>query len=120
MRRVPPVFTDEYTQFQCTTLFVSAACLNGVEFDCENVCGDDTSALLLFLSYRARMRFYGLIAYYGIGRENPGPDHLPGFMRTIMSKGREVRGLGGAMVGGTAALEQLGTWVRDEIGRAHV
>src|SRR3546814_8279796 len=34
-------------------------------------------------------------------------------MRTIMSKGLEVRGFGGAMVGGTAALEQLGTWVRD-------
>src|SRR3546814_20434466 len=55
----------------------------------------------------------GSIAYYGNCREGPGPVHLPGFMRTIMSKGLEVRGFGGAMVGGTAALEQLGTWVRD-------
>jgi NADPH-dependent curcumin reductase CurA len=33
-------------------------------------------------------------------------------MRTIMSKGLEVRGFGGTLVGGTAALEQMTDWVK--------
>ena len=71
-----------------------------------------TQAVLPLLKYRARMPVCGFIAYYGIGLEGPGPDRLPGFMRTIMSKGLEVRGFGGAMVGGSAALEQLAAWVK--------
>ena len=71
-----------------------------------------TQAVLPLFNYRARMPVCGFISYYGIGREGPGPDHLPGFMRTIMSKGLEVRGFGGALVGGSAALEQLAVWVK--------
>jgi NADPH-dependent curcumin reductase len=38
---------------------------------------------------------------------------LPGFMRTVMSKGLEVRGFGGAMTAGPEALKQLATWVKE-------
>jgi NADPH-dependent curcumin reductase len=72
-----------------------------------------TDAVLPHLKYRARMPVCGFIAYYGIGKEGPGPDRLPGFMRTIMSKGLEVRGFGGAMTGGTEALKQLAVWVQE-------
>ena len=92
---------------------LEAACPDGIDVYIENVGGDVTAAVLPLLKYRARMPVCGFIAYYGIGREGPGPDRLPGFMRTIMSKGLEVRGFGGAMVGGAAALEQLGAWLRE-------
>jgi NADPH-dependent curcumin reductase CurA len=88
------------------------ACPAGVDVYVENVGGAVTASVLPLLNYRARMPVCGFIAYYGIGTEGPGPDRLPGFMRTVMSKGLEVRGFGGAMVGGAAALEQMATWLR--------
>jgi NADPH-dependent curcumin reductase CurA len=90
---------------------LAAACPGGIDVYVENVGGAVTAAVLPLLKYRARMPVCGFISYYGIGNEGPGPDQLPGFMRTIMSKGLELRGFGGAMVGGAAALEQLQQWV---------
>lgn len=91
---------------------LAAACSKGIDVYVENVGGAVTQAVLPLLKYRARMPVCGFIAYYGMGLEGPGPDRMPGFMRTIMSKGLEVRGFGGAMVGGSAALEQLAGWVK--------
>jgi NADPH-dependent curcumin reductase CurA len=90
---------------------LAAAVPGGIDVYIENVGGDVMLAVLPLLKYRARMPVCGFIAYYGVGREGPGPDHLPGFMRTIMSKGLELRGFGGAMVGGAAALKDLTEWV---------
>lgn len=90
-----------------------AACPDGVNVYIENVGGAVTQAVLPLFKYGARMPVCGFISYYGVGREGPGPDHLPGFLRTIMSKGLEVRGFGGAMVGGQKALDDLSGWVRD-------
>jgi NADPH-dependent curcumin reductase CurA len=92
---------------------LAAACPGGIDVYVENVGGAVTAAVLPLLKYRARMPVCGFIAYYGLGLEGPGPDRLPGFMRTIMSKGLELRGFGGAMVGGAAALADLADWVRD-------
>lgn len=91
---------------------LAAACPKGIDVYVENVGGAVTQAVLPLLNYGARMPACGYIAYYGIGMEGPGPDRLPGFMRAIMSKGLEVRGFGGAMVGGRQALEDLTGWVR--------
>lgn len=91
---------------------LAEACKGGIDLYVDNVGGDVTHAVLPLFKYRARMAVCGFIAYYGVGFEGPGPDRLPGFMRTIMSKGLEVRGFGGTMVGGAAALEQMGEWVR--------
>jgi NADPH-dependent curcumin reductase CurA len=92
---------------------LKAACPGGIDVYVDNVGGAVTDAVLPLLKYRARMPVCGFIAYYGIGREGPGPDRLPGFMRTIMSKGLEVRGFGGAMVGGQAALDDLTRWFHE-------
>ncbi len=92
---------------------LAAACPEGVNVYIENVGGDVTQAVLPLLKYGARMPVCGYIAYYGMGMEGPGPDRLPGFMRTIMSKGLEVRGFGGAMVGGQQALDDLAGWLRE-------
>jgi NADPH-dependent curcumin reductase len=92
---------------------LAAACEGGVDVYVENVGGLVTEAVLPLFKYRARMPVCGFIAYYGIGKEGPGPDRLPGFMRTVMSKGLEVRGFGGAMTAGPEALKQLATWVNE-------
>lgn len=92
---------------------LAAACPDKINVYIDMVGGDVTQAVLPLLAYRARMPVCGFIAYYGVGREGPGPDRLPGFMRTIMSKGLEVRGFGGAMVGGQGALDDLAMWVRE-------
>jgi len=91
---------------------LAAACKGGVDVYIENVGGAVTAAVLPLLKYRARMPVCGFISYYGVGLEGPGPDRLPGFMRTIMSKGLEVRGFGGTLVGGAAALKELAAWVQ--------
>ncbi len=96
---------------------LAAACPKGIDVYIENVGGAVTQTALPLLKYGARMPVCGYIAYYGIGMEGPGPDRLPGFMRTIMSKGLEVKGFGGFMVGGQQALEDLAQWV--EQGRIH-
>lgn len=92
---------------------LAAACPDKINVYIDNVGGDVMLAVLPLLAYRARMPVCGFIAYYGVGMEGPGPDHLPGFMRMIMSKGLEVRGFGGAMVGGKAALDDLAKWLAE-------
>ncbi|MET0269179.1 MAG: NADP-dependent oxidoreductase [Sphingomonas sp.] len=89
---------------------LAAACPGGIDVYVENVGGAVTQAVLPLLKYGARMPVCGFIAYYGVGLEGPGPDRLPGFMRTIMSKGLEVRGFGGALVAGQGALDDLARW----------
>ncbi len=92
---------------------LASACPGGINVYIENVGGAVTEAVLPILKHGARMPVCGFIAYYGVGREGPGPDHLPGFMRTIMSKGLELRGFGGMMVGGDAALVDMAGWLRE-------
>jgi NADPH-dependent curcumin reductase CurA len=91
---------------------LAAAVPGGIDVYIDNVGGAVTDTVLPLLKYRARMPVCGFISYYGIGREGPGPDRLPGFMRTIMSKGLEVRGFAGTLVGGAAALKDLAEWVK--------
>ncbi len=91
---------------------LAAACPEGIDVYVDNVGGAVTLTVLPLLKYGARMPVCGYIAYYGVGMEGPGPDHLPGFMRTIMSKGLEVRGFHGQMVGGQQALEDIAGWIR--------
>jgi NADPH-dependent curcumin reductase CurA len=92
---------------------LAEACPNGVHVYIENVGGMVTRTVLPLMKYGARMPVVGYIAYYGVGMEGPGPDQLPGFMRMIMSKGMEVRGFAGVLLGSDAALGNLFAWVRD-------
>ncbi len=83
----------------------------GADVFIDNVGGDVMLAVLPHLKRGARMPVCGFIAYYGMGMEGPGPDRLPGFFRTIMSKGLEIRGFGGFLVGGQQALEDIAGWI---------
>lgn len=92
---------------------LKAACPSGVNVYLESVGGEVTRTVLPLMKYGGRVPVVGYISYYGVGMEGPGPDHLPGFMRLIMSKGLEVRGFPGAMLGGQAALDALTQWTRE-------
>lgn len=88
------------------------ACPKGIDVYVDNVGGDVTLTALPLINRGGRMPLCGYIAYYGVGMEGPGPDHLPGFFRTVMSKGLEVRGFAGFMVGGQKAIEDIAGWIR--------
>lgn len=90
---------------------LAAACPDGINVYIDNVGGDVTQGVLPLFKYGARMIVCGFIAYYGVGLEGPGPDRLPGFMRTIMSKGLEVRGFGGILAAGKDALDDMARWL---------
>ncbi|WP_235037678.1 MULTISPECIES: NADP-dependent oxidoreductase [unclassified Novosphingobium] len=77
----------------------------------DNVGGDVTLAVMPHLKRGARMPMCGFIAYYGVGMEGPGPDHLPGFYRQIMAKGLEIKGFAG-IFGGQKGLEDIAGWMK--------
>lgn len=89
------------------------ACPGGIDVYIENVGGAVTQTVLPLLKYGARMPVCGYIAYYGVGMQGPGPDNLPGFMRTIMAKGLEVKGFHGTMIGGQEALKDIAAWINN-------
>lgn len=92
---------------------LAAACPNRINVYVDNVGGSVTQTVMPLLAHRARMPVCGFISYYGVGMEGPGPDRLPGFLRLVMSRMLEVRGFGGALTGGQAALDDLTQWLRD-------
>ena len=92
---------------------LAAACPNRINVYVDNVGGPVTQTVMPLLAHRARMPVCGFISYYGVGMEAPGPDHLPGFLRLVMSRMLEVRGFGGALIGGQAALDDLTKWLRN-------
>ena len=58
------------------------------------------------------MAMCGYIAYYGVGMEGPGPDHLPALYRTIMATGLEIKGFAGFMAG-PKAIEDIARWAKE-------
>jgi NADPH-dependent curcumin reductase CurA len=92
---------------------LAAACPNRINVYVDNVGGNVTQTVMPLLAHRARMPVCGFISYYGVGMEGPGPDRLPGFLRLVMSRMLEVRGFGGALTAGQAALDDLTQWLRD-------
>ncbi|WP_132388122.1 NADP-dependent oxidoreductase [Novosphingobium sp. PhB165] len=92
---------------------LAKALSEGADVFIDNVGGDVMLAVLPHLKRGARMPVCGFIAYYGMGLEGPGPDRLPGFFRTIMSKGLEIKGFGGFLVGGQQALDDIAGWIAE-------
>jgi NADPH-dependent curcumin reductase CurA len=91
---------------------LAAALPNGAEVYFENTGGYVTLAVLPLLSRGARMPMCGYIAYYGVGMEGPGPDHLPGFYRHIMNKGLEIKSFAG-LFADKKGLEDIAGWIKE-------
>ena len=91
---------------------LKAALPEGADVYFENVGGDVTLAVLPLLKRGARMPMCGYIAYYGVGMEGPGPDHLPGFYRQIMSKGLEIKGFADIFAG-QQGLDDIAAWMKE-------
>ncbi|VWX53383.1 NADP-dependent oxidoreductase [Novosphingobium sp. 9U] len=90
---------------------LKAALPEGADVYFENVGGDVTLAVLPHLKRGARMPMCGFIAYYGVGMEGPGPDHLPGFYRQIMNKALEIKGFAG-LFAGQKGLDDIAGWMK--------
>ena len=93
---------------------LAAACPDGINVYIENVGGAVTRTVLPLMKHGGRVIVCGAIAYYGMGLEGPGPDHMPGFMRLVMSRGLEIRGFATAMMNAQAAFEDLAKWARED------
>ena len=91
---------------------LKAALPDGADVYFENVGGEVTLAVLPLLNRGARMPMCGYIAYYGVGMEGPGPDHLPGFYRQIMNKALEIRGFAGIFAG-QEGLDDIARWMKE-------
>jgi NADPH-dependent curcumin reductase len=91
---------------------LAAALPHGAEVYLDNTGGDVTLAVLPLLNRGARMAMCGFISYYGIGMEGPGPDHLPGFYRQIMTKGLTIQGFAG-MMAGPKPFDDIAGWLRE-------
>jgi NADPH-dependent curcumin reductase CurA len=84
----------------------------GADVYFENTGGEVTLTVMPLLKRGARMPMCGYIAYYGVGMEGPGPDHLPGFYRHIMNKGLEIKSFAG-MLAGRKGLEDIAGWIKE-------
>ena len=71
---------------------LAEACPAGIDVYFESVGGRVLNAVLPHLNEFSRMPVCGLIAHYNDSIAPPGPDHLPGFMRTVLTKRVTVRG----------------------------
>ncbi len=91
---------------------LKAALPEGADVYFENVGGAVTLAVMPLLKRGARMPVCGYIAYYGVGMEGPGPDHLPGFYRHIMNKGLEIKSFAG-MLAGQKGLQDIAAWIKE-------
>jgi NADPH-dependent curcumin reductase CurA len=91
---------------------LKAAAPEGVDAYFDNTGGEVTLEVFRHLKRGARMAMCGYIAYYGVGMEGPGPDHLPALYRTIMATGLEIRGFAGFMAG-PKALEDIARWAKE-------
>lgn len=89
---------------------LKAAAPGGIDCYFDNTGGDVTLEVFKHLNRGARMAMCGYIAYYGMGMEGPGPDHMPALYRTIMATGLEIRGFAGFMAG-QKALDDIAGWI---------
>jgi NADPH-dependent curcumin reductase len=91
---------------------LKAAAPEGLDAYFDNTGGDVTLEVFKHLKRGARMAMCGYIAYYGVGMEGPGPDHLPALYRTIMATGLEIKGFAGFMAG-PKAIEDIARWAKE-------
>ncbi|MCW1428746.1 NADP-dependent oxidoreductase [Novosphingobium sp. JCM 18896] len=91
---------------------LKAAAPNGIDCYFDNTGGDVTLEVFRQLNRGARMAMCGYIAYYGMGFEGPGPDHMPALYRTIMNTGLEIRGFAGVFAP-PSVLEEIAGWISD-------
>jgi NADPH-dependent curcumin reductase CurA len=71
---------------------LSASCPEGIDIYFENVGGSVLKAVLPNMNEFSRMPVCGLIAHYNDATLPPGPDQLPGFLRSVLTKRILVRG----------------------------
>ncbi len=94
---------------------LAAACPDGIDIYFENVSGRVLRAVIPHFNFFARMPVCGLISQYNLTGEPDGPDHLPQFMRAVLTNRIAVRGFIVSDYTKQSAdfLRDVGSWVRD-------
>ncbi|MGH3443964.1 MAG: NADP-dependent oxidoreductase [Nocardioidaceae bacterium] len=98
---------------------LAAAAPQGIDVYFENVGGRVAAAVVPLLNTYARMPVCGLVAGYNATAPTSaaeGPDRLPGFMRTVLTKSLTVRGFiqdEFTAAYGARFVEEMGGWVRE-------
>ncbi|MFD4366954.1 NADP-dependent oxidoreductase [Rhodococcus sp. NPDC058521] len=77
-----PTFADD----------LKAAVPDGIDVYFENVGGAVASAVFPLLNTYARVPVCGLVAQYNTTEAPEGPDRLPGFFRSVLTKSLTIRG----------------------------
>jgi len=92
------------------------ACPQGIDIYFENVGGKVFEAILPLLNDFARVPVCGLIAHYNDTELPPGPNQVPLFLRTILSRRMTVRGFVSSDFADQrpAFFNEMGSWVRDQ------
>ncbi len=91
---------------------LKAACPAGIDLYFDNTGGAVTLGVLPLLNRGARMAVCGFIAYYGMGQEGPGPDHMPALYRAINSKALEIKGFA-SFGAGPEPTQKIAGWMRE-------
>lgn len=71
---------------------LASAAPDGIDVYFENVGGEVLFEILPRLKDRARVAVCGLIAWYNLGKEPPGPDRSPALMRALLRKRLRMEG----------------------------
>jgi NADPH-dependent curcumin reductase len=71
---------------------LAAACPKGIDVYFENIGGAVFEAVWPLFNTFARVPVCGLVAQYNTGESPPGPNRLPAFMRSALTKRLTVRG----------------------------
>jgi hypothetical protein len=94
---------------------LAAACSEGIDIYFENVSGRVLRAVIPNFNFFARMPVCGLISQYNMSGQPEGTDHLPQFMRAILTNRIAVRGFIVSDYAEQEAdfLREVGEWIQE-------
>ncbi|MCJ2121620.1 NADP-dependent oxidoreductase [Methylobacterium sp. J-077] len=94
---------------------LAAACPKGIDVYFENVGGAVFSAVMPLLNSFARIPVCGLVSAYNATETPPGPDRLPGLMRSVLTNRLHIQGFIVWDFADQAETfrQEVGAWIRE-------
>jgi len=94
---------------------LAAACPKGIDVYFENVGGAVFSAVMPLLNPFARIPVCGLVSAYNATETPPGPDRLPGLMRSVLTNRLHIQGFIVWDFADQAETfrQEVGAWIRE-------
>ncbi|MCJ2116443.1 NADP-dependent oxidoreductase [Methylobacterium sp. J-001] len=94
---------------------LAEACPKGIDVYFENVGGAVFAAVMPLLNPFARIPVCGLVSAYNATEAPPGPDRLPGLMRSVLTNRLHIQGFIVWDFADQAEIfrQEVGTWIRE-------